>query len=431
MKHFASIFSVNRGQALLKAVFSFGALLPLLSCSPQTDYSGELHSLTIRAVYPEGFEKWCRQGVDVEIEDILTGTGYTATTDAKGEAQISLVNGNYRIRISDFAVDEATGNEFIFNGSGERTTLVGEDKTVQLKLSKSVPGSIIVKEIYCGGCQKYPEEGTYQIDSYVVLHNNSTVPRSLDGLCFAVADPYNSISANVWISADKETGGVVYPDFVPIIQAIWQFPGDGSSHILQPGEDAVLAIFGAIDHTAKYPNSVNLNDPSYFVCHNTVSFWNTAYHPAPGDKIQQDHIMELLIKLGKANAYTFSINSPAVVLFKAPDGEDIQDFLKNTDKNITIKPGTTDEKIVKLPLDWVVDAVEVFTNNINGSTKRLNPLLDAGYVRLSESFQGRALYRRENSAMSEKRGYEVLQDTNNSSADFYESQRNGQSLRKK
>ena len=141
--------------------------------------------------------------------------------------------------------------------------------------------------------------------------------------------------------------------------------------------------------------------------------------------------MELLIKLGKANAYTFSINSPAVVLFKAPDGEDIQDFLKNTDKNITIKPGTTDEKIVKLPLDWVVDAVEVFTNNINGSTKRLNPLLDAGYVRLSESFQGRALYRRDNSAMSEKRGYEVLQDTNNSSADFYESQRNGQSLRKK
>ena len=224
---------------------------------------------------------------------------------------------------------------------------------------------------------------------------------------------------------------MVYPDFVPIIQAIWQFPGDGSSHILQPGEDAVLAIFGAIDHTAKYPYSVNLNDPSYFVCHNTVSFGNTNYHPAPGDKIQQDHIMELLIKLGKANAYTFSINSPAVVLFKAPDGEDIQDFLKNTDKNITIKPGTTDEKIVKLPLDWVVDAVEVFTNNINGSTKRLNPLLDAGYVRLSESFQGRALYRRENSAMSEKRGYEVLQDTNNSSADFYESQRNGQSLRKK
>ena len=141
--------------------------------------------------------------------------------------------------------------------------------------------------------------------------------------------------------------------------------------------------------------------------------------------------MELLIKLGKANAYTFSINSPAVVLFKAPDGEDIQDFLKNTDKNITIKPGTTDEKIVKLPLDWVVDAVEVFTNNINGSTKRLNPLLDAGYVRLSESYQGRVLYRRVNSAMSEKRGYEVLQDTNNSSADFYESQRNGQSLRKK
>ena len=431
MKHFASIFSANWEQTLLKASFVFGALLPLLSCSPQTDYSGELHTLTIRAVYPEGFEKWCRSGVDVEIEDILTGTGYTATTNAKGEAQISLVNGNYRIRISDIAVDEATGDEFIFNGSGEKTTLVGEDKLVQLKLSQSIPGSILVKEIYCGGCQKYPEEGTYQIDSYVVLHNNSVVPRSLDSLCFGVAEPYNSISANVWISADKETGGVTYPDFVPIVQAIWQFPGDGSSHILQPGEDAVLAIYGAIDHTAKYPYSVNLNDPSYFVCYNTVSFGNTKYHPAPGDKIDMEsHIMNLPIKLGKANAYTLSINSPAVVLFKAPDGENIQKFLENPG-NIIIKPGSTDEKIVKLPLDWVVDAVEVFTNNINGSTKRLNPLLDAGYVRLSESFQGRVLYRRINSAMSEKRGYEVLQDTNNSSSDFYESQRNGQSLRKK
>ena len=50
---------------------------------------------------------------------------------------------------------------------------------------------------------------------------------------------------------------------------------------------------------------------------------------------------------------------------------------------------------------------------------------------LFEALGGRRLYRRVNSAMSEKRGYEVLQDTNNSSADFYESQRNGQSLRKK
>lgn len=430
MKHFASIFSTNRWQALLKAVFVFVALLPLLSCSPQTDYSGELHSLTIRAVYPAGFEKWCRSGVDVEIEDILTGTGYTATTNAKGVAQISLVNGNYRIRISDIALDEATGDEFIFNGSGEKTTLVGEDKLVQLKLSQSIPGSILVKEIYCGGCQKYPEEGKYQIDSYVVLHNNSVVPRSLDSLCFGVVDPYNSFSANVWISMDKETGEVAYPDFVPIIQAIWQFPGDGSSHILQPGEDAVLAILGAIDHTAKYPYSVNLNDPSYFVCYNPVSFVNTVYHPAPGDKIQTDHIMNLPIKLGEANAYTFSTTSPAVVLFKAPDGENIQKFLENAD-NIIIKPGSQRDRIVKLPLDWVVDAVEVFANNINGGTKRLNPLLDAGYVRLSESFQGRVLYRRVNSAMSEKRGYEVLQDTNNSSSDFYESQRNGQSLRKK
>ncbi len=399
------------------------------SCSPASDYEGQLHELSVAASYPEGSEEWCREGVEVTVEDTQNGVTYTALTDASGIARIRLVNGNYSVRVSDLASNAETGDEFVFNGAQGKVMLADSDREVKLSLTLSIPGKIVFKEIYCSGCQKYPKEGTYQADKYVVLHNNSSITRYLDGLCLGVADPYNSEGTNVWISKDPETGQTVYPDFVPVAQAIWQFPGNGEDHPLRPGEDAVLVIGGAIDHTSEYPLSVSLNDAANFVCYNEVAFPNAAYSPAPGDRIGQDHIMNLVIKMGQGNAYVFSVNSPAPVIFRAPEGTAIEEFLGG-DGNIIQKPGSND-RIAKIPIDWVEDAVEVFTSNINKSVKRLNPVLDVGYVRLSETFQGRALYRRQNEKETAKRGYEMLLDTNNSSADFYESERNGQSRRKR
>lgn len=413
-----------------KVFFAAVFAAALASCSPKPGYEGRTHELSVIAVYPEGSEKWTREGVEVTIEDAVSGTDYTAVTDAGGTARILLPNGSYGVRISDIASDVVTGDEYVFNGAQEKVMLVDSDRSVTVKLTRSVPGKIVVKEIYSSGCPRYPLEGTYQADKYIILHNNSVATQYLDGLCFGVADPYNSNASNVWISKDAGSGQVVYPDFVPVIQAVWQFPGSGHDHPLASGEDAVLVVGGAIDHTAEYPLSVNLNNPDYFVCYNNVAFWNPAFHPAPGDRIQSDHIMELLLKMGQANAFTFSINSPAVVLFRPADGTTMTEFLQNQD-NIVQKPGSTADRIVKVPLDWVEDGVEVFTSNVSGSSKRLNPVLDAGYVKLTETFQGRSLYRRVNDAETQKRGYEVLMDTNNSSADFYESERNGQSLRKK
>ena len=424
VEHSFDCSTVRRPANLIAAVLLACAAA---GCSPTPGYEGRTHELSVTAAYPAGSEQWTREGVEVVFEDAVSGTDYTALTDAGGTARILLPNGSYGIHISDIASDSQTGDEFVFNGALEKVILVDAGRSVTVNLTRSVPGKIVVREIYSSGCPRYPLEGTYQADKYIVLHNNSVVTQYLDGLCFGVVDPYNSNASNVWISRDSGSGQVVYPDFAPVIQAVWQFPGTGHEHALAPGEDAVLVVGGAIDHTAEYPLSVNLNSPGNFVCYNNVAFWNPAYHPAPGDRIQSDHIMDLLLKMGQANAFTFSINSPAVVLFRPSDGTTMAEFLQNTD-NIVQKPGSAADRIVKVPLEWVEDGVEVFTNNVSGSTKRLNPVLDAGYVRLSETFQGRSLYRRVNESETAKRGYEVLMDTNNSSADFYESERNGQSM---
>ena len=376
-------------------------------------YASELNSINVTLEYPEGMDKYLRSGVAVSFQDVNNGNSYTFKTNAFGRVSGKVSDGNYRVIVSDRISD------FVFNGSVDKVIIADKDISLNVPLIQSFSGPLVIKEIYCGGCQMYPLEGEYQSDKYIIIHNNDVNVQYLDGLCFATLDPYNSTAQNVWLTTDPGTGERVLPDFVPIIQAIWQFGGDGDDFPLQPGEDAVLCCCGAIDHTVMYPLSVNLNKPGYVVCYNSTYFPNTLYHPAPGTNISQDRILDVVIKLGQSNAYTLSISSPAVVLFRAQETT-IQEFVQQAE-NITDKPGSKD-RIVKLPPEWVIDAVEVFTPGSN-NTKRLRTELDAGYVTLSGTFMGHSLFRKTDEQATTTLGYEVLQDTNNSQNDFYELER--------
>ena len=323
-------------------------------------YEGNLHVLTVVTRWPSG--DFDREGASVHVEDMNTGNSYASVTAADGNASFSLPNGLYRVTLNG-----RSGSD-IYNGSADKVVLSGRDIALDLDISVSRSGSIVIKELYCGGCKKLPLEGNYQYDQYFILHNNDYQVQYLDSLCFGTLSPYNSTASNPW--------GEI--DFLPIIQAVWQFPGDGDDFPLQPGEDAVICLKGAVDHTAQYPLSVNLNKPGYFVCYNNTYFPNTTNHPAPGDLISVDRYLEVVIKTGKANAYTISINSPTLVLFRAK-GITIEDHVRSTD-NVVPVPGSTVDNVVKVPFDWVVDAVEVFDGTSSNNNKRLPSAVDAGYV---------------------------------------------------
>ena len=372
-------------------------------------YEGDTHNITVSLIIEEGTGA---AGISVNVEDIMNGNRFTGVSDEDGRAVFSLVNGLYRISVN------CKIGQMLYNGTLDRVKLSGQDESKSLLLSKVVLSDLVIKEIYCGGCKKLPQEGDYQCDKYIIIHNNSDATVCLDSLCLGMYSPYNSNASNPWISRDSE-GNTVYRDFVPAAEAIWQFPGDGSSFPLEPGEDAVIAVNGAIDHSAQYPLSVNLNNEDYFVCYNATYFPNTTYHPAPGDKIRQDHILEVVVKTGIGNAYPLSINSPAVVIFKCK-GMSAREFAQ-LPESIQYIPGSTSLKVVCVPLDWIMDAVEVFNGQSSSNLKRVAPMLDAGYVTLEGSFMGHSLVRRTDLAKSSEAGYEVLQDTNNSSEDFYES----------
>lgn len=400
---------MKRISYILTAMLTLAACTDIRNSDP---YQESLNVLTVSAVYPQGHEDAAHEGVPVNVEDMNTASRYTLNTDATGTAVFKVPDGMYRINMSDRQESD------IYNGSADKFVVNGGSAELKLKLSHSRSGSIVIKEIYCGGCLKLPQEGTYQADQYFILHNNDFNVQYLDGLCFGTLSPYNSNGANPWLTKDPATGESTLVDFLPVIQAIWQFPGDGDDFPLQPGEDAVVCARGAIDHTIQYPLSVNLNREGFFVCYNNTYFPNTMFHPAPGDKISTDRYLDVVIKTGKANAYTLSNSSPTLVLFKA-EGMTIQEFVGITD-NMTPVPGSLSDYVVKVPFEWVIDAVEVFDARSANNTKRLVPSLDAGYVLQTDTYLGRSLMRKTDEAMTASAGYEVLTDTNNSLNDFYE-----------
>ncbi len=394
-----------------------------LSCGRFMDrdpYEKTLCTLSVKAVYPEDYAQYAREGVSVKVEDVNLGALYASLTDPSGTATFSLPKGIYRVSVSDVLEED------IFNGAADKVSVTASAGSLEVRLMHSRSGSIVIKEIYCGGCKRLPQEGNYASDQYVILHNNDYRTQYLDGLCIGSLHPYNAMATNPFISKDPVSGEVVYPDYVPISEAVWMFGGEGEDFPLEPGEDAVVCLKGAIDHTRQFPLSVDLNVPGYFVCYNNSYFTNTTYHPAPGTNIAQDHYLEVVVKTGIANAYTISINSPAMVLYRA-QGMSMREFVQTSGAVIPI-PGSASAQVTAIPLDWVVDAVEVFTGTSSSNAKRLPPSLDAGYVTLSDTYLGHTLFRRTDETASTSAGYEVLSDSNNSSTDFYE--RETQSLHK-
>ena len=194
-------------------------------------YGDTLRSLSVQVVYPEEYASFLREGVPVKLTDRNSSNVYTALTDARGVAAFDVAAGHYRLSVLD-RPDASS----VFNGAVEQVDLAGADRNVSVELKYAKPGTILIKEIYSGGCpQDPPATGSYADDKYIVLHNNSFDTYYLDGLCLGMVAPYNSNANNPWTSTDS-SGNIVFRDYAAMPDCIWMFPGTGTDFPLQPGE---------------------------------------------------------------------------------------------------------------------------------------------------------------------------------------------------
>ena len=312
---------------------------------------------------------------------------------------------------------------------------------------------IIIKEVYNGGCPKDEGTGSFIQDKCIILYNNCPQQAVVNNLCFGFATPYNAEGNN---HCYDENGQLVYDaeGYMPALNGIWYYP---YSLVIEPYSQVVINVHGAIDNTQTYSQSVNYANKDYYCMYDPESGYNnTGYYPTPADVIPTTHYLKT-VKYGQGNAWALSITSPALFIFQ-PQGVTHIDFAMNAD-NLWYEPTVAQTPVyacVKVPNEWIIDAVEVFnTAKKEDCKKRLTADLDVGYVYLTNKL-GHVLYRNVDKEMTESLsensgklvyGYAlgvddstdpsgidaeasirngahiIFQDNNNSSEDFHERQK--------
>ena len=314
---------------------------------------------------------------------------------------------------------------------------------------------IIIKEIYNGGCPM--DEGTdmFHMDKCIILYNNCPQQAVVNNLCFGMATPYNAESPSI-NTIYGEDGRLVYESegFTPAQNAIWYYP---HSLVIEPYSQVVINVHGAIDNTQTYSQSVNYANKDYYCMYDPESGYNnTKYYPTPADVIPTSHYLKT-VKYGQGNAWPLSTTAPALFIFQPQNMAPVT-FANNAD-NLWYAPGVAQTPVyacVKVPNEWIIDAVEVFNAaKKEDSKKRLTADLDVSYVYLTNKL-GHSLYRNVDKEMTESLaenngklvyGYAlgvdgstdasginaeasirngahiIYQDNNNSSEDFHERQK--------
>ncbi|MDR1666397.1 MAG: DUF4876 domain-containing protein, partial [Bacteroidales bacterium] len=339
---------------------------------------------TVQLTYPSGYSPV--EGVTVKLLNTLTGTAAEAATDATGTAVFETVAGVYEASASE---SRSVDNDYlVFNGVKSGLIVADADISASITLTASKASRLVIKELYNGGCLKNEEEGggTYQYDKYVVLYNNSDAPVSLDSLCFGMVNPYNSGVTN----NDYVAGELLYAaeGWIPAGQGIWTFR---SAVSLDPGKQIVVAVNSAINHTQTYANSVNFANAEYYAMYDLPVYTNTNYYAPPSELIPTSHYLKGYL-YGAGNAWSLSVLSPAFFIF-TPQGMTPSAFVASADNihqyNNSASAANTRKKV---PVEWIVDGIEVFQRGKTNNVKRLTPAVDAGYVELT-NYLGYTLYR--------------------------------------
>jgi len=383
---------------------SLGFLLISLSCNPDDSPRLRPFDAQVEVSFPDDFQTQAAGNTVVTFKNLSSGVTQQRTTDAAGMASFEeLLPGNYELSAS-ISLDSEEALELAgfpieinlnyLNNNLQLTEEVANQGPIQVKLSGSVSGGLVIKQVYYAG-SKTPEGGNYFFDQFFEIYNNSSEAVALDGL----------ILSNIY-----GTSGLINPNSAPTpfqedenhvyISTAWQFPGSGEQNILQPFTSVVVAQQG-INHQAEEanPNSpVNLSQADFelFVVGSTRDI------DAPNVPN-----MEMLYHPFNATFSLVPVFGPGTIIWRTDDFAALEQVsLPDADP--------TFPRVVKVPNSLVLDAVEALRSENDGSFKRIPTSLDAGFAHVSDTYTGESIIRKSSSVD----GNEVYQDTNNSQNDF-------------
>jgi len=312
----------------------------------------------------------------------------------------NLIPGIYDILISGRAKD-ASGESFLMSGSLVKKSLLIDGEEIQISADGVIVQPLIFKEIYyCGS--KTPSGTSWFRDQFYEIYNNSLDVIYLDGLYFADLFPLTATETlPIWPETDGNK--YVYAD------RIWKIPGNGTDYPLLPGESFVIAQFAANQQLDIYnPNSPINCFPAEF----EFNMNNPNFPDQPA--VDMIHVFYN----GKADMtglqYLTSVFGGVYVIFRVPEGENYDPVNNPELQTKNLASGTT--IYGKIPITYVLDGVEAVDNDAKAQFKRMPAIIDAGATTVGNTYIGVGVARK--CIGQNPDGTPILQDTNNSTADF-------------
>jgi len=380
-----------------KILFLLTGILLLGGCLNK-EQTNNTASFVVKAVLPESFGGLVDMTkISVKIQSSEIPVAYQQFLNAEGIANFTIEPGRCRAVVSSRTPDgifNGLSNEFLPTSYG----IIGVDRsdvsdTLFIKLEVAAPGGIVFREVYYVGSRTPAGAGTTK-DQFVELYNNTDMTFYLDSICFGAINPANGTgSVNAWQGRDT----------IALFQMLWMFPGTGQDYPLGPGESAVVA-WNAINHAGLCTSNFNFSK-AHFAIYDPLLTGHEKHPDVPA--------MERIVT-GQGTAYSMSVNSPAVVIFRPEMG--VKRYLADKTTWELFQPGnTTGTKYWHIAKEWIIDGVEC-SNGPTINIKRFPVSVDAGFAYTvgANSFQG--VRRKVEQVLPT--GRIIYQDTNNSSEDF-------------
>lgn len=383
-------------------------LLALLSCTEQFNNANSADEISKMDIVVQADVNIpglpSPEYLNVRMDNFGENLTIESVMDADWKANLNgVIPGLYNINIT--GKTSLDGASYYLNGSVVNLPIPNQDMQdngLKISVRALVAGTLIFKEIYYTG-SKTPKGTNYFRDQFYDLYNNTENVIYLDNLYFANLTPGTpDVKLPVWPAEDG--------DKFAYAEKIWQFPGNGTDYPLAPGESCIVSQFAANHRLTIYNPSCPVDgsvSEFEFNCNNA----NFPDQPA----VDMKFIYEDGKNQNTMYQYLTSVFGGAYVIFKVPDGVDYQPHIGTKWQTVDLSSKYS-TLFARIPVDYIIDAVEAGATQSDIVKKRVPGFLDSGMTYVGQIYNSKSVSRK--LVGTHPDGSPIFQDTNNSSQDF-------------
>ncbi|WP_299778991.1 DUF4876 domain-containing protein [uncultured Formosa sp.] len=377
-----------------------------VSCSDD-DNVANLGNLQVQLELASGLGDISLEGVDVSITNTVDNSSFSLSTDANGSATFSNISvGTYTV------VATQSTDDYTLSGTANNVVITRQETVVSTVVvnADNSDGGLVIKEVYSSGSGYI----TLFKDSFIEIFNNSSETLYADGMYIANIFGDTGMSGDTALSSVLTDSDYVYTDVMS------QIPGTGEDYPVEPGKSIVIAL-----NAVNYKEGSTAPDGQLDNTDATLEHYSIDWLEAQGRSGNSFFELDNPSVPNMTNIYMFNetnffrlITASASVVLVSSDAT----FTDSGIVDYTEAGSTTTYKLMRIPADQVVDAVDILDNSGASEFKRIPSALDAGFTFVNAdgaiSYTGLSSRRKVDEVASERFGRTILIDTNNSTVDF-------------